>query len=94
MSKPKYCPHFATAFTVCGFCKACAPDLHGNYERAFAATTDMCDRFERETGKSALSAWSEFEAFVDQQPDVVDYAEALFLDSKTDDELQALREGR
>lgn len=70
------------AFTVRGQCEVCAPKAHENYRAAKAAVSEMLDRFERETGKSPLSVWREYEAFVERQPDAHAYAEVVARDSQ------------
>lgn len=72
---------------VRGECCDCAPVRHANYRRAYDAVTAMIARFERATGKPALSHWYEFEAFVETQPDWPRYAEILRRDS-TDEPLE------
>lgn len=50
--------------TIRGLCGRCAPGLHETYRVAGDAMSRLSAEFERETGKTALGAWSEFEEFM------------------------------
>ena len=66
-------------FTAEGVCVDCDPDLHGAHDAAAEAVRTMTERFQVETGQSALGRWAEYERFVARQPDAGMYARALGL---------------
>lgn len=61
-----YCPHIWHRFTIQGHCEECRPDLHYVSSVLMARHARLEDEFFKQTGKKALDAWYEFEAFVDR----------------------------
>lgn len=65
------------AFLICALCADCEPALHAAYARMGAITDSLMRRFEFATGTSPMSHWADFEAFVDNQPEIDDYDAAI-----------------
>jgi hypothetical protein len=53
------------AFLYRGLCEARAPELHATYNRELKYWSDLFDRFEAETGVSAVTDWRRFEKWVE-----------------------------
>lgn len=58
-----------------GFCDACDPELNAATKDADDAAEIMLERFQMETGQSALSDLKWFQRFIDEQPDGPVYRE-------------------
>lgn len=57
----------ARLFLIRGSCEFCEPELHRQYWAEYNAVAAATDAFERETGKSALGHWNEFEQWCERR---------------------------